>query len=358
MMNHVTSGYRKPKKGIVYTLFVMAFLVSLSIFVMVQNNNYGGDLVGEKVRSDEVGFFANGVQDDLGRGTLISGRRAALSLINNETDSGLFVPDANDSILELLQNGTLDGMPLNMMTNSTISAWVLALQKIARSRGIELNISANDVQIYPASAFEFAVHSNATIIVYDPLTKIKYNRTFLLHQLVSAEDLEDQYITIRSFAARRNTIRKCDYTTGVSPASQWLYGTAYISKNNDCSGISSRPSKILITDTMDGKAANCFDFKANITEDGSASGTYYLRNATQAYSAAKNDTYVVLSGNTLWLTNATSCYFEALDGPSFLDRLEGRGTISAKYDVAGITEGLGAFLYVPPEYKLDYTYYG
>ena len=108
---------------------------------------------------------------------------------------------------------------------------------------------------------------------------------------------------------------------------------------------------------MSGKAANCMDFAADITEDDSASGTYYLRNASRAYSAAKNDTYVVLSNDALWVTNSTSCYFEAAAGPSFLDRLEGRGTMSAKYDVSGATEGIGAFLYVPPEYKLDYLYY-
>lgn len=357
MIPSTPNTHARPKKGIIYTLFVMAFLISLSIFVMVQGNNYWGSLVGDKVRSDEVGFFANGVRDDLGRGVLISGRKAVLSLVNNETDTGIFVAAANDSIAELLQNGTLAGTQLDIMTNSTVSAWTLALQKIAKGRGIELNISMNDLRIYPASAFDVAVVSNTTIIVYDPLTKIKYNRTFLLNELVSVEELEDPYITIKSFAVRRNTIRMCDYAKGVSPASQWIYGTAYISKNNDCSGVSLRPSKILITDTMNGKAANCLDFAANITEDDSASGTNYLRNASRAYSAAKNDTYVVLSNNALWMTNSTSCYFESPAGPSFLDRLEGRGTMSAKYDMSGATEGIGAFLYFPPEYKLDYLYY-
>ena len=357
MINSIPTTSGRPKKGIVYTLFVMAFLVSLSILVMVQGSNYWGGLVGDKVRSDEVGFFANGVRDDMGRGALIAGRKAVLSLVNNETDTGVFVAAANNSIAELLENGTLAGTPLDIMANSTVSAWTLALQKIANGRGIELNISINGLRVYPASAFDVMVASNTTIIVYDPLTKVKYNRTFLLTELVSIEDLEDPYVTIKSFAARRNTIRMCDYAKGVSPGSQWIYGNAYISKNNDCSGVSSRPSKILITDTMNGKAANCFDFAANVTEDDSASGTNYLRNASRAYSAAKNDTYVVLSNNALWLTNSTSCYFEAPSGPSFLDRLEGRGTMSAKYDASNAIEGIGAFLYVPPEYKLDYLYY-
>ncbi len=341
------------RKGIVYTLYVIAFIISLLLFVLLQDGSRQGNLIGEKIRSDEVGYFVNGVQEDFGRSVMISCRKAVLSLVNNETDAGTFDQNANESIAELLQNGTLDGIGVQIMTNSTVSAWAATLETIGNRMGVELKITMNHLNVLPSSAFYLAVTGNTTYIAYDPLTNVKYNRTLLTQELIPVEGLEDPYITIRSFGARRNTINICDSTAGTAPGTQWTYGIAYISTGTDCTGVSSKATKIFITDTINSKPT-CSGFNATITMDDSASGANYLRDAAGAYSAAKNDTYVVLSNNALWITNSTSCYFEAPDGPSFLDRLEGRQENSAKYDVSGAIEGIGSFLYVPPAYLLDY----
>lgn len=347
---------RRGAKGFIYTLFVMAVLLSLSLFILVQEDHTGAGTIAEKIRGDEVGFFVRGAQDDVGRGVLISGRKALVSIVSDEVNLGRGFPDANESILELMINGTFGGENSTIMENSTILAWEESIRQIGRGRNIDINISTKNIRISP-SAFEVLAAGNTTLTAYDPLTRIRYNRTFFLQQAVSIEGLEDPYVTVKSLGAVKNTVKKCDSDSGIAPASQWTYGTAYVSNDADCTAVLSKATKIFITDTMDSKPT-CSGFNATVTADDSASGAYYLRNAAKAFSAAKNDSYVVLSNNRLWLANFTSCYFEAPDGPSFLDRLEGRGAMSAKYNVSGAIEGIAAFLYIPPAgYVLDYVKY-
>ncbi len=343
----------KPKKGFIYTLFVMAVLSSLSLFILVQEDTPGAGTVAEKIRGDEVGFFVRGAQDDVGRGVLISGRKALVSIVSDEVNLGRGFPDANESILGLMINGTFGGENSTIMENSTILAWEESIRQIGRGRNIDINLSTKNIRISP-STFEVLAAGNTTLTAYDPLTRIRYNRTFFLQQAISIEGLEDPYVTVKSFGAVKNTIKKCDSILGAASGGRWTYGKAYVSKSSDVSGGAS-PQKILITDTLSGKTGYG-GFNATVTEDNSPAAS--ISGASGAYDLAKNDSYVVLSNNRLWLANFTSCYFEAPDGPSFLDRLEGRGTMSAKYNVSGAIEGIAAFLYIPPAgYVLDYVKY-
>ncbi len=342
------------KKGFVYTLFAIAFIMSLSIFILTQNSGYKTSVAAEKIRSDALSFFVKGVEADAGRSVLISNRKAILALVSDEVNTGTFALSANESILELSGNGTKNGVSSDIMVNSTFSSWVSRIQGIGKNRHIDVNISMPNAVVALLSGFEFIVTGNATVIIYDPLTKIKYNHTVSIVRIVPIEDLEDPYVTIKSWGSLKNVIKKCPAVYGTSPGSQWTYGIAYVSEQSNCSDISSKSSKVFITDTITSKPT-CTGFNATITEDDSASGPNSLSNATGAYELAKNDSYVILSGDRLWLSNFTSCYFDAPSGPSFFDRLEGRNSMSLKYDVSEAIEGIGAFINIPScGYVLDY----
>lgn len=355
------AGTGKSGKGMIYTLFVVVFLSALYIFVALQGDKYRGSSVGEKIRGDELGFFVKGIGDDIERSLQISGRKAVLSLVNYEVGTGVNVTGANESILELMQNGTLDGNPQDLMKNGTISEWIGRIQKIGQRRGIDINITTADMRVLPASAFGFFVRGNALVVAYDPLARIRYNRTFIVSREIPVDGLEDPFVAIKSGGLQRNVIRKCNSTTGTGGTDDWIQGRTYINlTKTDYFYVSDKGSKILLVDTLIGRE-NYTGFAAIVSEASDAPASPYINNAMQSTSISDN-VLAVKENRTLWFTNisgvaATSCYFVAPAGPSFFDRLEGRNYTHPKYDMPGVTEGIAAYIYVPPSnYELDYLH--
>ncbi len=350
---------KASKKGFVYTLFVISFLVSIVMFISMQKDIQPRSEIAEKIRADEVISFSHAIAGDIGRSSYISGKRALLALTNNITEgNGSFSENADNAAMELLINGTLGGFPAEIMENSTIHSWAEILKIIGHERRMDVNLSIDDIRIIQASYFEIALISNVSTYIYDPLTKIMYNKTMHIVQNVPVEQIEDPYIAIKSLGSASNTFKSCAFRTGSSHGGSWAYGKINASTQSDFAGGS--PDQILVTDTIVGKS-NYGNFKAVITETGSdipLVPTYIVGVPAGTLSASKNGSYAVVSNNTFWLTNDTSCYFESPEGPSFFDRLEGRDSLSLKYSLPDKITGLGTFILTFDKGRcLDYKYY-
>lgn len=350
---------KSSKKGFVYTLFVLSFLASLMLFISIQNSGQPNSEIAEKIRADEVISFSHAISGDIGRSSYISGKRALLALTNNITEgNGSFSQNSDAKIMELLINGTLDGTPAEIMADSTIYSWTGILKIIGSERRMDVNLSINDINIIPASYFEISLISNVSTYIYDPLTKIRYNKTMHVVQDISIEQIEDPYIAIKSLGSASNTFKSCTFRTGTSYSGSWVYGKINASAQSDFGGGSS--DQILVTDTLVGKS-NYNNFKAVVSEnegDAPAVSTYIVGVPAGTVSASKSGSYAVVSNNTFWLTNDTSCYFESPFGPSFFDRLEGKDTLSLKYSLPDKITGLGAFILTFDKGRcLDYKYY-
>lgn len=349
------------RKGFVYTLFVILFLFSFMLFLSMQKSGDDTSELAEKIRADEVVSFANAVSDDLNRGAFISGKRALLSLDNSILEgNGTFPPEANLSAAELIINGTFNNGHSEIMENSTLVNWTDALKAISAEQRMTAVFFIESTDVFPASAFEVAFKNNISAYIYDPFTKIAYNKTIQSLQNVPIDQLEDPYIAIRSLGTVSNTFKQCFSIEGTSHGGVWVYGKVYSS--NDSSFPADplwRNVRILVTNSTEGKDYG--NFKAVVTENDTdvIAGIPYILGAANSVNLSKTDTYAVITNSTLWLTNDTSCYFESPSGPSFLDRLEGRGTLSSKYNLSGRITGLGSFI---PTFSggrvLDYEHYG
>jgi len=351
----------KARKGFVYTLFVISFLFSLMLFLSMQDSGDDMSNLAEKIRADEVVSFVKAVSDDVNRGAFISGKRALLSLDNSILEgNGTFPPEANRSVTELTINGTLNNAHSEIMENSTLTNWMDALKAISAEQRMNAVFFVESTRVFPASAFEVAFKNNISTYISDPFTKIAYNKTIQSHQNVPIDRLEDPYITVRSMGTLSNTFIKCASSEGSSYDGVWVYGKVYASNQEDFSAVEAQSEKILVTNSTSDKSGYG-SFKAIVTETATDSSVpqTYLFGVLNAVSLSKNGTYAVISNSTFWLTNDTSCYFEALQGPSFFDRLEGNHPPYTKYQLPGRITGLGSFI---PTFSggrvLDYEHYG
>ncbi|VVB59965.1 Uncharacterised protein [uncultured archaeon] len=351
---------KRQKKGFVYTLFVIAFLFSLMLFISLQKGSTGTSDVAEKIRADEVLGFAHAISGDIDRGFFISEKRALLSLTNAIIEgNGTFPANANASAKELLINGTFNGNPSDIMVNSTLANWTSSLGELGGEQRMLVNFSINDTNIIPASSFEVMFRNNVSVYIYDPFTKIAYNRTIQSTQSVPIDQLEDPYIAIKSLGTISNTFKRCASLEGPSYGGAWIYGKVYSSNLSSFPSGPWRNDYILVTNSTNSKDYS--SFKAVVTETSTdvIAGVPYIVGANNSVSLSKTDSYAVLSSGTLWLANDTSCYFESPDGPSFFDRLEGSSTLSSKYTLPGRLTGLGAFILTFDKgWCMDYRYYG
>lgn len=352
---------KKDKKGFVYTLFVIVFLSALLLFIAIQSRGEKSTLEAEKMRSDDIVYFVRGAEDDMGRSMLIAGRKALVAATADEISGGEFISDANETIAAYMINGSAGLTEDPIMEDSTVKDWASSLNGIGSEKRMDVNIDIKSVKISTASAFGINAEGNITLYAYDPLTKTRYNKTALLEKEISIAYLEDTYILLKSNGTYSNQFTACGNIRGGSYGNEWLYARSYISSASNFSNVSGKADLVLITDTLANKTGYG-GFKAIVTENASdvPVSQDYLFGADSAASAAKDNAYVVLSKNTLWITNNTACYFESPSGPSFLDRLEGRGALSSKYNISisGSYAGLGSFAYFQSDYVLDYEHYG
>lgn len=349
------------RKGFVYTLFVISFLFSLMLFLSMQNSADDMSELAEKIRADAVVSFVKAVSDDVNRGAFISGKRALLSIDNSILEgNGTFPPEANLSAAELIINGTFNNVHSEIMENSTLVNWIDALKAISTEQRMNAVFFIESTSVFPASAFEVAFKNNISTYIYDPFTKIAYNKTIQSIQNVPIDQLEDPYITVSSMGTLSNAFIKCNSLEGTSYGGAWTYGKVYASNENSFPADPPwRNVRILVTNSTEGKDYS--DFKAAVTENDTnvIIGIPYILGVANSVNLSKTDTYAVISDRLFWLTNGTSCYFEAPEGPSFFDRLEGNHPPYTKYQLPGRITGLGSFITTFSSGRvLDYEHYG
>ncbi|MFH1472045.1 MAG: hypothetical protein ABIF85_04030 [Nanoarchaeota archaeon] len=350
----------KFRKGFIYTLYTILFLSALMLFLSMQKSENSGSELAEKIRADKILSFEKAISNDINRGVYISGKRALLSLDNILINgNGTFSSQANASIGELIRNGSLEGAPAEIMENSTIINWTQSISTISSRQKIDALFDVENILINSASAFEISAKINISIYLYDPFTKIEYNRTIEAVQNIPIYQLEDPYIAIKSFGTISNTFSKCSSIKGLAYEGIWTYGKIYSSNESSFPADPVwRNERILVTNGTEGKDYSSFRGVVVENATDAVSGVPYIKGIANAVALSKTDTYAALSNNTLWLANGTSCYFESPLGPSFFDRFEGRDELSAKYALPDAMAGLGAFILTFDKgWCLDYKYY-
>lgn len=359
--------------GLVYTLFAIATVASIMLLLSIQSDYKPEMHVAEKIRGSEMNYLEGGISSDLGRGTLISGKRAVLSLVNSEIVSGQYNSTANASIKDIMLTGRYNSTDAPLMANATLSDWAGAITSLSSGMGYNNSIKITDVRVSAKDAFGLNIISLSDILLSDSRLSMQISRTKNFSAYVGIDNSEDPFVAVESFGYAKQQIAKCSTVLGASGSSDWAWGTAYINlTETNFADVPDKAKKVLVVTTLSGKS-NYGGFAAIVSENAADSPPApYIVGVPGATTGVKKDSLVVKYGTALWLTNITSepknsCYFESPSGPSFLDRLEGTKTLSAKYAVAGVNTGIGSFIYVPalpPElqhgadtYAIDYQYF-
>ena len=342
-------------KGIFFSIILFFLATTLVGMIAIQRSlvSYRREQMYIETRINAINNHYDSVIRDLGKTIEASTQRAIIACINNISLDFVPLQDANVSIKELVIHGTLNGEKVFLMENATIPYWVPKIEDVSTLKGFHVDIDDGMINetlvVKPYSSFYLLVEADIGINITDMQGVSALNRTMRISKTVSIEGLEDPLYLLYFHGLSSNYVWESPYVgnytqlllTGTG-GNGYVYGVATKIEANrvgkilvvndanpptDLSGALGVISKvdILVDPTIpfidDVSTIDVISEGQNILLDGNGvnSKVWYIGNFKKHIEG-------------LTSTNDDHSYYQTSnDGPSYLDRLEGRYSIDPKY---------------------------
>ena len=354
-------------KGIFYsvlTIIILIPIIALSSVYSETLREYGTD-IGSDVRLKSGLYFMDSVNEDFNRAAKIIGRRSIVACINHIIESGEGLNSAEDSIVELFENKTLNGNSSDIMDYS-IYEWVNRSDSIAQKRGFILERQIKNVAVSMEDPWNVMFHIDIYLKIEDQRGTFSYEKNVTKNIPVSIEGLEDPLYVLRTNNKISRKISKCEgnlterVITG-SGGNGWGSGVSI--QTGSPSSVEGKDEKILLIGTAD---QDFGEFAGVVT--GSNTTPLSTSYVIGGWDSVPNNTRVVVEGDDGEVWNIENLYnmrenklYMRGEGPSFLDRMENK--LLNSYPGAGLEslvdkeEMLDKMGYYRDRSNVDYIYF-
>jgi len=200
-------------KGIFFSIILIFIIMFLILFVSINKSlvSYQSSQKSAENRiSAMLGFYDNVIFDSQKSADIIC-KRAMSSAINYITLNGYplsSVPGSNSTIVELMTNGSINGIQQDFMNDSKIGDWENTIEGLGRQEGFQTNISIKDIVIQPADSFHLSFSYSISVNLSDTMTETNLTKTSRQYLLVSIENFEDPTYPLNTYGRVINIIKK------------------------------------------------------------------------------------------------------------------------------------------------------
>lgn len=153
-----------------------------------------------------LGFYDNVIFDSQ-KSTDIICKRAIASAINNITQTGYPLSSSNSTIVELMTNGTIDGIQQNFMNGTRIDDWENTIEGLGSMQGFQTIILIKDVVIQPADSFHLSMSYSISVNLSDTMTPTNLSKTSRQSLILSIENFEDPIYPLNTYGRVVNIIK-------------------------------------------------------------------------------------------------------------------------------------------------------
>ena len=345
-------------KGIFYTIMIALMMIPILALVMFYSQTSNIRNIDTDIRANELEYFTESIEKDLTRFIEINGKRSLISSVSKIVINGTGLDDAQLRLAEMIENGTLYGEVAPLVDISNLQSWKSKIEQIAGRSGFNVDFENIKIYINQNDSFNLLFNVNVTINVSDKLEVMGIIKNITAYSIVSIEGVEDPifplntYARVVRFIGSSNASKQTSYLVQGTNSSGYVTGDAIIINSSDLT--TGYADKILVTDTVAGKEGIASLFKGVVSEGDTiipaGLTSKAITGAVGARQSITNNTKIYLDQDTkkVWdLGNLTSdiingYYHNSTNGASFLDRLEGRLTLSPEY-----MYGLETFVYLP-----------
>jgi len=334
----------RMKKGLFFS-FIMVFLtVTIISLIAIQTSlisHRREELFIENRINSMNNLYESIVRDVQKSLEIIAIRAMAVTFTNVSSPPGNPLDEANETLKELILNGTLENTPMPLMENATFLEWIDKIQEVSELKGFNTIINVHTMTIRPYDSFNLEIQSYVSINISDEQGVASLNKFTNIDTLVFIEDLPDPLYPLNTEGLGSSIVKKSPHVGNYTQLlligngdNSFVYGeTTYSTTSFD--------DKILVANSLGG-VSGINNAKGIIFQVGDSNTTPiivpYIINSS-ALSLISENINVLLDGDAgkVWyidnlIIHAENSYYQSSsDGPSYLDRLEGELQVQNKY---------------------------
>ncbi len=332
------------KKGIFYSVAAM-MLFALVVILGTSQSSFMAQVqesATTKLVGDQLVRFEATTERDFLKALDVSSRRALVTAVNRILVNGSAgaLDNSTKRLEEMVINGTLNGTVQSLMTDNTIPDWIANMGAEGSRAGYAFSAQIVSFSIVPTDSFNILFNATLRLSVTDRTGKVSVNRTVNRGLNVSVAGFSDPTMTMNTYGLVYRAVTKSPYVAYTyelvngTRASGNFKGVSVVANSSNSSYIGSvadKGSKVLVTDNAANVSSSGL-WGGIISEQDANLTVPYIVIAPGARNLVPDNRTVYIDSQTkaAWDLNnlddtiANGYYMASVEGPSFLDKLEGR----------------------------------
>jgi hypothetical protein len=285
-------------KGILFSMIMVFVFVFLVMFIALQQSlisSYSSQKSTENRIDVMVGFY-NSIISDSQKSFGIIGKRAISSATNYVVSNGQPLLSANDTLSELISNGSIYGQQQGLMQGSTINDWENAIENLGSTEGFSTSVSIQNLYVQPSDSFHLKISYLISVNLSDSSTNTSITKTTSEYILLSIENFEDPLYPLNTYGRVVNIIKE-------SPHWQNYYSTNTTNLQDDLNNSYYHPSLngASFLDRLEGKYVVQSKYAAsnNIGLESFVSKNKILTSGLPVNTTSTNIDYLYFSGSNV-----------------------------------------------------------
>jgi len=197
-------------KGVLFSLIMFFISIFLAVFLLTQRASIGFYSTQKAIENRVDGMLSliKNVFDDSERAIEIIGRRACVAAINYVITNGIPLSAANETIAELMLNGSINSVNQSLMEHATIRDWSDTLEYLIETQGFKAKIEILNLTVSPLDSFNLEINYSIKIELSDLKTKTNITKSKRKSISLSIEHLEDPLYPLNTYGRVINVIVK------------------------------------------------------------------------------------------------------------------------------------------------------
>jgi hypothetical protein len=213
------NSLKTNKKGLFY-IVVSSMLIIIMIVIFVAYKEYGytdrQKVMETRIRT--INDFIKNIDSDSQRAIFISGFRALIAIEDYVARTGKYLNNTEELFKYAFFNGTVNGVKVDVLINSSYSEYLARLQIIAGRIGLDIDMNVTNITLYHDSPWAIRVIVTTRINITDRRGAAKWNFPRDYNTSVSLINIRDPVYSVATRGRVPNTIRISNITDYVDDA--------------------------------------------------------------------------------------------------------------------------------------------
>ncbi|MFT4309238.1 MAG: hypothetical protein ACMXYL_02005 [Candidatus Woesearchaeota archaeon] len=194
-------------KGFIFTMLSIFITGIIIVFALISYETI--DIGQHALReANTLKMLVDNLENDVSRGLYITSFRTLIGQIERIVTSGVFLNSTQESFIEGMLNGTIDGHSLEMLENATFNDWLTKITSLLEEKSYTFNYNILILEQIQEDPWHVSSRLLMNYTLSTPDSERGYNRIINITEKVRIIGLEDPSYYIHSYGRIINVVNK------------------------------------------------------------------------------------------------------------------------------------------------------